>query len=355
MYAHANAPQPPSVVVNHIVRAARQHRVATVQATPMEAGAGALLGSIVERAQRLYADVLCLHSSNDNEAEREVELEVEEEEEEELEMARENPAAESDWAFEATLDASAPERLPAGARLLTLAQHVRLHAPAFAPIAWPGCVHVPNNFALTTTGAVAAGGASHASSRYLRSPDGALYFPQSGALVLVSEREFDRLLACYWRRLRERGRAAAGAGGGPALVNVALLRAAMYALYADPPRAPSVALALRAPGPRMAAVGAQQGTSPRSETVAVQRTHLAMVVAVQLFGGETRFLTEPHREALRAMLRESAMAPAAARSIPLARGTLHLLDRSDLQAVVESLEIAQLHAEQLRTSGGRGR
>jgi hypothetical protein len=80
-----------------------------------------------------------------------------------------------------------------------------------------------------------------------------------------------------------------------------------------------------------------------------------MVVAVQLFGGETRFSTEPDREALRAMLRESAMAPAAARGIPMARGTLHLLDRSDLQAVVESLEIAQLHAEQLRTSGGRGR
>ncbi|KAJ1618864.1 hypothetical protein T492DRAFT_916482 [Pavlovales sp. CCMP2436] len=310
LYAHANASQAVSTGVDGIVSSAIRHRQ---EALPLrlklglKAGADASeqqLHTICTRGQELGADVYCVHSSSNDEAEREVELEVEEEEEEELEVPREEPAAESDWDFASALTATTPAELPAQARLRSLAAH------------WPAPVLVTANFATTTQAAALL----CASEQYLRAPDAVLIFP-CGLLVLVSERECDRLLPYYWAKKRL-GRFTTGL----ALVNFAFIRAASEFAARRPPAQRHELLA----------------TLQLGYALLVLRTPLLREVAgLQLFAGETRFPTEMHRAALRVMVGGSAAAANAASGIPSARGMLHLLDRSDMQDVLDALKISR--------------
>lgn len=272
----------------------------------------AMLDAIAGRMTKLGKDVLCRGTgTHDEECERELEKEVEEEEEQEVQPPEVEPRAETDWRVESALVVTSPDQVSlAGIQKLDrfVAQELRL----FRNLPWDAVgVYATSNFCNTVIVSHAA--SSTGLTNYLRPIDALLVYPSSQSVLLLSEREAERLLPILWQQ-RRRG-ASSAASAQPVFVNLAFLREWALASSASH-------------------TGRGSSTRPHARmqlpagvpTPSVARP----LAALQLFAGETMFHCTEARIAVRALLANRAAIDAALR-IPVSRGTSHLLDRSHLQ------------------------
>jgi len=154
---------------------------------------------IEEQASRYGAGTLITASALDEECERELEQEEEEEEEVELQVAKQAPRAEADWDVAAALACGLAGVRAAQPGLMRLSEAVTRHlkqAKAAGSIVWDaagGSVWLTPGFMLTLEKAE-----EDDLSLYLRQVDSIVALPSDKALILLSDREADALLAAEW-------------------------------------------------------------------------------------------------------------------------------------------------------------
>ncbi|KXZ49831.1 hypothetical protein GPECTOR_19g282 [Gonium pectorale] len=284
-------------------------------------------------------------AAEDEECERELEEEEEEEEEQEKQVPRASPRPERDWAFTTALAAASPEALDPGAGVVSLPHAaLQLQPCSLGGMAWSPQVYCTANFLYATSG-VPAGAALN---EYLRPVDALLLYP-SGQVLLLSEREADRLLALVWPqhvgaggggsagprcslRLLGSTNTAAAAAAAPLLVSLCYARLAFTdaAPRLEGPLAPAGDDGGRIGG-RVAGDGTGVGASGGSR----RGLGAAQLVSTQLFNGEATYGSEAQRRELRSLVwrrREEAEA------LVDMRGKQSLLPRSDLEKACEHVE-----------------
>ncbi|KAJ8606838.1 hypothetical protein CTAYLR_009177 [Chrysophaeum taylorii] len=216
----------------------------------------------------------------DEECERELEIEREKEEEVERQLPSRIPTAEEHWEYELVLRAASPVDLPTTQRLDDAVRET-----LSVEISFPPDVFVTHNFMSTVQD-------HHCLDLYLRLVDVVLAF-SSGELLLVSEREADKILELYHT---------SSLTGAPRFCNLPDLRSSNAVTMQLPPT-----------------------TGPELPVKA--RT------AVLLFSGDTMF--DPKAESALQKLLLSFEAKRAAPDIAKNRDRAHLLPRSTLERVCE--------------------
>ncbi|KAG2488308.1 hypothetical protein HYH03_013158 [Edaphochlamys debaryana] len=267
----------------------------------------------------------------DEECERELEQEEEQEEEVQRQVPRVTPIAETDWRLEAVVSALASGGGSGGgtlgaAALASVAGVEAYSLPTIAPLfacaslhalPWSERVFVTRNFLAS----VAASPWDVLLSDYLRPVDAAVLFPGCGEVLLLTEREADRLLGAL------RGQAAAGGaqrhGSTTPLLSLCYLRDAF--VEAAPPRLAVSVVTGKTLGGDEGAEGA----------AAVRSVSARALVSMQLLNGEVRYAAGAVRRELRVMV---ARRREAAEALVGMRGRGVALPRSDLERAVEGVE-----------------
>lgn len=244
----------------------------------------------------------------------------------EVEVAAATPADEVGWHIESVCVASHPNEVACEpATIMELSAFVAEAVPVLSAIPWRHArVFATSNFARCLKGQVSAVGTAGMEA-YLRMVDMLLLFPREQAVLLLSDREGDRVLALYQRMCRV---AAPASVVRPVLCHLTYLQAE----------------AASAVGPSAATPSPSRLQLPANGNVS---TGQVTVAALKLFSGETTFGpgTSDPRAALRQLLPTRAAAEAAV-SVPPARGTAHLLDRSDLEEECAAVTVALFNARQ---------
>jgi hypothetical protein len=254
-----------------------------------------------------------LSTGLDEECERELEREVEVEQEEEVQIPKRRPVVEKEWNYASIFSLESAESVGGGIaiKLSTLVstrfdQQDMLHEILWSPSSSVEAIYATTNFINTVVDEQTADDSTSTGiiAQYLRPTDHVLIFKGSTAAgsatgstaLLLSEREADSILGLIWKRkgLPEKG---------PCLVNLAYLRLA------------------KTHPPKLACRGIPDPKLPCS-----------LLVTLQLFNGETAYLTEEQKACLQKMM-VSSRAKLAALKIPVMRGLQHMVSHSDLEVV----------------------
>jgi hypothetical protein len=265
----------------------------------------------------------------DEECERELEQEEEEEKEQETELPAEAAAAETDWTWAAALTATSASQL-LGCRTMQLPEAVALVQPSESAdvrsISWSPKVLVSRNFLCSVERRGSGFGAlSDGLAGYMRPVAGLLFFPGSGELLLLSEREADALQKLAWDTARTRPSAAPAQAPAPSRArNVLLSLSSLRLAFTEGSSGPEQPLFLATQLPP----ASPDAAAPRQlSTLLQQRLPLEALVSVQLFAGSVMVGSARQRQHLHNLMRGKKEAAA---DLVGWRGKLHMLPRSDL-------------------------
>ena len=240
-------------------------------------------------------------------------------EETEVHHPTRNPEAEVDWTYDGVCSiGKALDLHKLGCAVEALRSQLTHHSCLGRFNAqWPLQIFCTPNFSRTVQVAALSNGTVTADGQdnYRRCIDSVLVFPGCGQIVLLSEREADRLLPLFWVSCRS-------SKCRVAFANFSMLRDA-------PPDAP-VPLVLARPASH----------SPTALLGASAHTTLA---TLQLFLGETRYQSEGRRAALRAFLHASCgeRREELVDELIAMRNTMHTFARSQLERIL--VEAPWLH------------
>ncbi|KAL7561124.1 hypothetical protein ACA910_009179 [Epithemia clementina (nom. ined.)] len=167
---------------HYLLRAKQAKTVLTESSTKM-------LSLITEQSREFGSHVVQRVRNTDEECERELELVSEQEQEEQIEIQNLDPRAECEWVLDSLFVARSPEDLPstAGVQKLSVFVHHHLNPPSISQLGWLDSIYGTKNFFFSVL-------SQQALNMYLRLVDGAIFFPGSKTVLLLSEREFDMIL-----------------------------------------------------------------------------------------------------------------------------------------------------------------
>ena len=165
-----------------------------------------MMHRISSRGEKYGNDVFVKGTGLDDECERELENERELEKEVEQEIPRQIAVCENDWDFTAIFRTARPDGLPKTAGVIALDSFVcssRL-SPEFKHIFWDQNIYMTENFWNTVRPSI-DGTKSFDLAQFLRPVYAVLQFEKSGSLLLLSERESNRILTLMWTKLHDGG------------------------------------------------------------------------------------------------------------------------------------------------------
>ena len=247
----------------------------------------------------------------DEECERELEMEIEEEEEVEVEVPLMTPMSEKPWDFKTALTCQSPIELSPLVGVKSLSEFIAkfLKPVALAEINWSKKIYCTNNFAHTIVH-------QHGSAlnSFLRVVNFLLFFPD-GSFLLLSEFEGNSLLKLFWDYSDQ------GIKLHHIFLHSSLLRQALDGMS-------EIALQRSLPLDKY-----------RRASDVISEESMA---TIQLFDGETTYVTKERKEALRTILRVpkdgTKFCPRAeTERLVEMRGLAKLYPYSDLEAVCEKL------------------
>lgn len=340
------------------VDATRRHYENRAAGRPLDAVRLAILDDVSATVNDLGCSVSTSASGLDEECERELVLQREIEVEQEMEVPKMDAVCECDWDLSSVLSRGSVLDLPPEACVVPLRRFVEeyLQPLSLRNIAWPSNVFVTGNFTTTVVDRTSRKPPSSLNS-YLRLVDAGLVFPKSGHVLLLSEREADRVVElmyeCQIGNLRSDAsdtwlfnlslvRTAAdgalpGRNFGPSNQPEAgssrlagLLRTTidwtLQRASGEPAAAPA-----NAPGTRCVETMALSANRPENRAFALPDSVLA---CLQLFAGETTYATDARKASLKAMLTAaphdtssaSSSEGAAAAASPAYGEPIHLID-----------------------------
>jgi Protein of unknown function (DUF3638)/Protein of unknown function (DUF3645) len=240
----------------------------------------------VDDISRIVSDFGCSvsHSAEglDDECEREIELQRESEMEQEIEVPQMDAVDELDWDVSAVLSRRSPFDLPREVGVQLLRGFVRdsLLPSSLGRIDWPTNVFVTENFRRTVVDRTSRQPPKPMNS-YLRLVDSCLAFTKTGDVLLLSEREADKVVERMYQCQIETPRADAS---DTWLFHLSLLRTSLDGTL---PGLGGETMALTANRPEL-------------------RTSFALpdnvVACLQLFAGETYYATPERKASLKAIL-----------------------------------------------------
>ena len=268
------------------------------------------LEQIKDVGKEFGSDLISQSKGLDDECERELEREEEEEEEVERSIPKAEALKEYDWSYSAALGACGPEDMPhdAGVVLLQDAFKALLSAKGSDQIGWSPKVYCTRNFFRTVARQQSSlDGEEAKMDEYLRLVDVYIFWPSTGALVLMSDREADAICAHMWAL--EDGDMATT----PRLMHLAFSR----------------------PGEMGGGVQSRQGalalpSSALDDAAGETALFTSELVTLQVLAGETMLAGEALPQQLRVMLPNEATTNAAGEIVGM-RGMLHMLSHSVLE------------------------
>ncbi|KAG2455049.1 hypothetical protein HYH02_000874 [Chlamydomonas schloesseri] len=321
LYAGSKALHPVANLVAAAAKQARQRCLLDESGTSSSSSGGggtnASGGGLAAAAQELMGDLQVLAarygkghvvragSGADEECERELEQEVEEEQEVEKQPPKRKPASEVDWrSYPAALSATSVASLRAAMAdassrcsepLLALRTAVSQLSgpdaaaarPLMADMAWSDQVYATENYVRSI--ADLPPNQQALLGEYLR-PVGWLLALADGAVVLLSEREADQLLAAAWGTSGGGSMPSGVLGGadGPLLVSLA---------YAWQAVAASASCVEATPPLLVTNLGAAAANNEQSSVAAWGQLRMRLgvreLVTVRVFAGETSFRVRP--------------------------------------------------------------
>ncbi|KAG2451920.1 hypothetical protein HYH02_003695 [Chlamydomonas schloesseri] len=363
LYAGSKAPHPVGEVVVAAAKQARLRCIAgsgdTTSAAKALADGGGVAAATktiaeLERLAARYGEGHSVRAGSgaDEECERELEQEEEEEQEREKQAPKQQPAPEIDWSYRHALGVTSLEQLqaPAAGMLQPLGKAVAQldsldSAQPMSAVPWSDKVHVSRNY-LNSIADLPPG---QPLNEYLR-PVGWLLVLADGAVVLLSEREADQLLAAAWATGAAAGGLNAAATDGPLLVSLTYAWQAVT-LPVSLGKPPLLVTNLG----RAAARGGAQGSAAAWEQLR-RRLGVRQLVSVCVFAGETCYRVRPGIGDGAARVTDAALDAAAQRvaaelrqlvagrrpqvqQLLEMRGRQSHIARSDLEKAVEGLQL----------------
>lgn len=250
----------------------------------------------------------------DEECERELEMEVEEEEEIEVELPLVDPIGEKNWNFWRTFDCRSPTELPITVHQLSSFVQKFVRSKGSDSIKWAKNIYTTANFAKTITCS-----ANASLSRYLRIVNFVLCFPDE-SILLLSEYEANNLLRLFWDP-------SCSGRGRYHLLHASLMRRSLdesnsILLHCSLPKSPMTRSLFKF-GKALQAIEIINDESMSS---------------LQLFAGETTYVTEERRNTLKSILRLVNVCPMTqAKQFVEIRGKDKLFPYSDLEMICEQL------------------
>jgi hypothetical protein len=304
--------------------------------------------AIVEYISNIVRELGCSVSHSaaglDDECERELELQRESEMEQEIEIPRMDPVDELDWDVTAVLSKRSAQDLPSNVGVLPLRSFVRdsLLPSSLDRIDWPLNVFVTENFRKTVVDRTSRQPPESMNS-YLRLVDSGLVFPKSNQVLMLSEREADKVIELMHRVQIETPKSNSS---DIWLFHLALLRTSMDGTL---PGLGGETMALTANRPEL------RSSFGLPDNV---------VACLQLFAGETFYATTERKASLKAMLsprllrnRSASLCPSPSESTSLPcdeaihlvsmRGYSHRYPYSPLEEVCKEVS-RECEAEQYR-------
>lgn len=247
----------------------------------------------------------------DEECERELEMEIEEEEEVEVEVPLMTPMSEKPWDYTAALTCQNPIQLSPLVGVKSLSKFIAkfLEPVVLAEINWSKKIYCTDNFAHTIV-------RQHGSAlnSFLRVVNFLLFFPD-GSFLLLSEFEGNSLLKLFWDYSDQ------GIKLHHMFLHSSLLRRALDG---------------------MSEIALQRSLPLDKHRRASDVISEESMATIQLFGGETTYITKERKEALRTILcipkdgTKFCLRAETERLVKM-RGLAKLYPYSDLEAVCEKL------------------
>eukprot|EP00899_Mesostigma_viride_P019526 jgi/Mesvir1/27575/Mv07320-RA.1 len=214
MYESVLAEQPASQLVEKLAE-----RVVADSGNRLDGRMAAMMEGIRDRGRKYGSDfsVVVSQVALGGECERELEMQAEQEVETEVQLPMCTPRAEVTWDYASIFRACSSQELPAQARVLSLrdAMACWLVPPGLGSMPWSDKVFMTYNFLQGTVENDVAGihsslpveaqlisvrGGGAKLNDFLRAVDPMLYFPDTGEVLLLSEREADAVLELLWER-----------------------------------------------------------------------------------------------------------------------------------------------------------
>jgi hypothetical protein len=306
LYDHQKVAQP----VTEIHRADVQRYAVHRKNAPLSESMHKLSTKIAAQVENFGSDVSFLRSSVDEECERELEKEVEQEEEEERHLPRMIAVRERDWTnYESVLRC----RDVADLRALTGVKSLRDVVNTSRYIDWKhkinyisfaACNGVYSTANFIDTVAYNDDNPSP-NEEYLRPVDAVLWLPRVSSVVLLSEREADKVLPILAAAKKSIPSADVAKSDMPRFLNLNYLR-------------PSTSVSLK--------------------WSTVSNFPTKSLVQLQLFNGETSYPTSAQKAELTALLAAGGRdnvktAQSAALVLPVLRGLHFMISRSDLEMI----------------------
>eukprot|EP00899_Mesostigma_viride_P019524 jgi/Mesvir1/27573/Mv07318-RA.1 len=208
MYESALAEQPASQLVEKLVE-----RAVADSGNRLDGRMAAMMEGIRDRGRKYGSDfsVVVSQMALGGECERELEMQAEQEVEveKEVQLPMCTPRAEVTWDYASVLHIRSPRELPAP--VLTLQNGTALLLPTgLRSIPWSDKVFMTYNFLQGTLNNVTITVVGQPPrptpekglelNEFLRAVDAMLYFPDTGEVLLLSEREADAVLELLWER-----------------------------------------------------------------------------------------------------------------------------------------------------------